>query len=293
MNQNKNNEFKESIYSNKMKMTTFFIRLYIKLCVWIPSFRKITRKWMYQAMHHFLKQDEWTYMNYGYADLDGSKNLTVLDRTDEGNRLSYQLYNHLAAEIELEGKEILEVGSGRGGGASMINKYHKPEKMVGLDFSGIAVKLCNRNLSARGLAFVEGDAENMPFSAESFDVIINVESSHCYYSMNSFLNQVSKVLRSGGHFLFTDFRKPNEIEELESLISASGLEVLAKRDITTNVIKALDEDHNRRMKIISQNVPKLFIKQFGEFAGVKNSVVYNQFENNELLYLSYIMRKAL
>jgi hypothetical protein len=49
-----------------------------------------------------LKHDEWTYMNYGYADLDGSKNLTVLDKMDEGNRLSYQLYNHLAAEIELE-----------------------------------------------------------------------------------------------------------------------------------------------------------------------------------------------
>jgi hypothetical protein len=111
--------------------------------------------------------------------------------------------------------------------------------------------------------------------------------------MKSFLNEVFKVLRSGGHFLFTDFRKPNEIEELESLISASGLEVIKKRDITSNVIKALDVDHDRRMKIISQNVPKLFIKQFCEFAGVKNSIVYKQFEKGELLYLSYIMRKTL
>jgi ubiquinone/menaquinone biosynthesis C-methylase UbiE len=173
----------------------------------------------------------------------------------------------------------------------MIKKYHKPEKLVGLDFSGASVKFCNRNLSTSGLAFIEGDAENMPFSAESFDVVINVESSHCYYSMNSFLNEVIKVLRSGGHFLFTDFRKPHEIQELERLISTSGLKILKKTDITPNVIKALDEDHDRRMKTISQNVPKPFIKQFCEFAGVKNSIVYKQFEKGELLYLSYIMRK--
>ena len=247
---------------------------------------------MYQAMGRYIKQDDWTYMNYGYADLDDSKNVTVLDKTDEENRFSYQLYNHLTSEIELEDKQILEVGSGRGGGASMIKKYHKPKKLVGLDFSGIAVKLCNRTLSTTGLDFIEGDAEDMPFSPGSFDVVINVESSHCYYSMYKFLNEVMKVLRSGGHFLFTDFRKPNEIAGLESLISASGLEILTKRDITPNVIKALDEDHDRRMKIISQNVPKLFLKQFREFAGAKNSIIYKQFEKGELLYLSYIMRKA-
>jgi len=248
---------------------------------------------MYQAMGRLMKNDEWTYMNYGYANLSGNDNIAVLDKTDEGNRLSYQLYNHLAAEIELEDKQILEVGSGRGGGASMIKKYHKPEKMVGLDFSGIVVKICNRNLGTPGLTFVKGDAEKIPFSAESFDAVINVESSHCYHSMNCFLNEVIRVLRPGGHFLFTDFRKPHEVEELESLISASGLEVLKKRDITPNVIKALDEDHDRRMKIISQNVPKPFLNQFREFAGVKDSVVYKRFEKSELIYLSFIMRKPL
>jgi ubiquinone/menaquinone biosynthesis C-methylase UbiE len=248
---------------------------------------------MYQAMGHVIKHDEWTYMNYGYAVLSGNDNNAVLDKTDEENRYSYQLYNHLASEIDLEDKQILEVGSGKGGGASMIKKYHKPKKLVGLDFSGIAVKLCNRNFGASGLTFVKGDAENMPFNAGSFDVVMNVESSHCYHSMNCFLNEVTKVLRPGGYFLFTDFRKPHKVEELESLFSATGLEVLKKRDITSNVIKALDEDHDRRMKIISQNVPKLFLKQFREFAGAKNSLVYKRFENGELLYLSYIMRKKL
>jgi len=111
--------------------------------------------------------------------------------------------------------------------------------------------------------------------------------------MKCFLKEVVKVLRPGGHFLFTDFRELKAIEELERLISFSGLEVLKKRDITQNILKALDEDHDRRMKIISQNVPKLFLKQFREFAGVKESLVYKRFETGELIYLSFIMRKPL
>jgi len=202
-------------------MTAILIKTYQKLGDWIPGFRKISRKWMYQSMGRLIKQDEWTFMNYGYADLGDSKNPVILDQKDEENRLSYQLYNQLAAEVELEDKQVLEVGSGRGGGASMIRKYHKPEKLTGLDFSGVAVKLCNSKLGTNGLTFVEGDAENMPFNAESFDVVINVESSHL------------------------------------------------------------------------KDVPKLFLKQFREFAGVKNSVVYNQFKNGELIYTSLIMRKAL
>lgn len=274
-------------------MTSILIRIYLKLCSAIPGFRKITRKWMYQAMGRFIKQEEWTYMNYGYAHIKDDNISADLDSADEGQRLSYQLYNHLAAEIELENKTILEVGSGRGGGASMIKKYHKPERLVGLDYSGAAVKLCKKNHNQEGLSFVVGDAENLPFKSETFDAVINVESSHCYDSMDNFLAGVKKVLRPGGHFLYTDFREPHEIPELEKQLTGSGLNVISKRDITPNVIKALDEDHDRRMKTISENVPKPFIRQFREFAGVKNSVVYKQFQSGSMIYFSFIMQKPV
>jgi ubiquinone/menaquinone biosynthesis C-methylase UbiE len=272
-------------------MTALLIKLYLKLCSVIPGFRKITAKWMYQAMGRFLKQEHWTYMNYGYATINGHEVIPELDSDDEAYRLSFQLYHHLAAEIDMENKSVLEVGSGRGGGASMIKKYHKPKKVIGLDYSGLAVKLCNKNLSREGLSFVKGDAENLPFSNESFDAVINVESSHCYDSMTLFLNEVKKVLKPGGHFLFTDFRYSHEIMKLESQINESGMIVLRKRDITPNVIRALDQDHERRMQVISENVPKPFIRQFREFAGVRNSVVYKQFANRDSVYLSYILQK--
>lgn len=272
-------------------MTSILIKIYLKFCSTIPGFRKITAKFMYQVMGRYLKQDHWTFMNYGYSAINDNDAIPELDKADETYRLSFQLYYQLAAEIDLQNKSILEVGSGRGGGASMIKKYHKPEKVVGLDYSGQAINLCNRNHNQEGLSFIKGDAENLPFSHESFDAVINVESSHCYDSMEKFLYEVNKVLRPGGHFLFTDFRYSNELNVLEDHISKSGMKVLTKRDITANVVKALNEDHDRREKVISEHVPRLFVNQFREFAGVKNSVVYKKLESRNYVYMSYILQK--
>ncbi|QDU31359.1 Phthiotriol/phenolphthiotriol dimycocerosates methyltransferase [Anatilimnocola aggregata] len=55
-----------------------------------------------------------------------------------------------------------------------------------------------------GLSFVVGDAENLPFEDDTFDAVVNVESSHCYRSDPAFLAQVRRVLRTGGHVLFAD-----------------------------------------------------------------------------------------
>src|SRR5258708_14045516 len=53
--------------------------------------------------------------------------------------------------------------------------------------------------------FVGGDAENLPFAKASFDVVINVESAHCYGSIDRFLAEVHRVLRSSGRLAFADF----------------------------------------------------------------------------------------
>ncbi|GIS42930.1 MAG: hypothetical protein Ct9H90mP15_09700 [Candidatus Neomarinimicrobiota bacterium] len=45
----------------------------------------------------------------------------------------------------------------------------------------------------------------MPFDNDSYDVIINVESSHCYPSIPQFLSEVKRVLKPGGFFAWTEF----------------------------------------------------------------------------------------
>ncbi len=61
-------------------------------------------------------------MNYGYLGSDDETFSLELEPDDEKNRLSIQLYHFVVHEIDLKGQQVLEVGSGRGGGASFIAK---------------------------------------------------------------------------------------------------------------------------------------------------------------------------
>ena len=146
---------------------------------------------------------------------------------------------------------------GRGGGADYIKRYLDPACVVGVDYSANAVNLCLEYYSVEGLSFVPGDAENLPFEDQSFDIVLNVESSHCYGSMTDFLAQVKRVLKPGGYFMFADFRNLEQLEELEKQLDQTGMCLITHENITPNVLKALDADHGRRFAHIQRGVPKM------------------------------------
>jgi hypothetical protein len=54
-----------------------------------------------------------------------------LAETDEPDRHWIQLYHHVAGAVDLEKCTVLEVGSGRGGGASFIKRYLRPASVIG------------------------------------------------------------------------------------------------------------------------------------------------------------------
>jgi len=85
----------------------------------------------------------------------------------------------------LKGKNVLEVGSGRGGGLNYISTSLKPQKCIGVDLSLNQVEFCRRAYASNpNIEFFEGDserlAENPVLRDKQFDLIVNVESSHCY-----------------------------------------------------------------------------------------------------------------
>ena len=99
-------------------------------------------------------------MNYGYD----SPNLSLkLDDDDEIERYPIQLYHHVASQTELKDKIVLEVGSGRGGGASYIARYLNPLAIRGIDISKDVVMLCNDLYNISSLDFSFGDSEDIPF----------------------------------------------------------------------------------------------------------------------------------
>lgn len=238
----------------------------------------------------YQKQD-WTFMNYGYAPHSEDARI-VLHADDEINRYCIQLYHHLASAVDLRGLKLLEVGSGRGGGADYIKRYFDTVCVVGMDYSENAVNLCLEQYREEGLSFVPGDAENLPFDDQSFDIILNVESSHCYGSMSDFLAQVKRVLKPGGYFMFADFRNLKQLDELEEQLEQSGMRCITHENITPNVIKALDADHGRRFAHIQRGVPKMLHKLLQEFAGNKDTWIYNGFQSGEIVYQNFLLQKV-
>ena len=71
----------------------------------------------------------------------------------------------------LEGLKVLEVGSGRGGGAAYIAKYLNPAQIIGVDISTSAIALCKKNYTLSNLTFQQGDSERLPFEDNNFDAV--------------------------------------------------------------------------------------------------------------------------
>ncbi len=267
------------------------VKTYMTLGNAWPWFRKWTKHLMYQFMARYYQKDDWTFMNYGYVAPEDEPGI-VLQERDERNRTCIQLYHHVASAVSLRGLDVLEVGSGRGGGADYIQRYLKPKTMTGVDYSSRAVALCRRQYGQEGPRFVTGDAEALPFEASSFDAVVNVESAHCYSSMDGFLAQVQRVLRPGGHFLFADFRPRERLTELDAQLARSGLALLKQANITPNVVRALNVDHARRVEQIAHGAPRPLIRLMQQFAGVKGTRMYEQFSSENIVYQSFVLQKT-
>jgi ubiquinone/menaquinone biosynthesis C-methylase UbiE len=233
------------------------------------------------------KHSEVTFMNYGFSnhqELD-------LNEKDEFNRYPIQLYHYIACHLVIEGLDVLEVGSGRGGGAEYISRAFKPKSYKGVDLNKNAVKFCNNHYSRSGLSFTTANALNLPFKKNSFDVVINVESSHRYANVDKFFSEVHRVLKPRGHFLFTDFRDNYLVDRLHHRLCNSKMDIKKKEFITPYIVKALDLDNNRREILINRLSPMVFRPIARDFAGLKGARMYRWFKTGRLEYLYYVMQK--
>jgi SAM-dependent methyltransferase len=245
-------------------------------------------RWWYQRLAKAKAWGDFGFMNYGFID----DNPPILESEDESDRLFIQLYHMNIRDIELHGKKVLEVGSGRGGGANWIARTYSPSQLVALDYSGAAVKLCNRMYGRQNnLTFIEGNSMNLSFEDESFDVVYNVESSHCYSDMSQFIQEAHRVLRQGGHLAWTDFRDQKTMQSIHESFLSIGFKIEEKADITPEVVAALDLVSDDKKSRIKKGTGPIIRRSFETFAGVRGTPVYDSFTNGELGYFRYLLKK--
>ena len=259
-----------------------------KIVYFIFQLFPVLRKWFWKKWYTVLankaNDPDLRFMNYGYFSEELS---LTLNKEDEKDRYSIQLYHHVASQIDLKGLKVLEVGSGRGGGSAYISKYLDVSEMFGVDISPTAVELCNKIYNINNLTFKLGDSENLPFDDNTFDAIVNIESSHCYASMSNFLKEAKRVLKPGGSFLFCDLRRKEYLEEMLKTINTNGFKVIEKKDITPNIIEAsIKMTHARKEAIKNLKVESWFKKILESFAATDGSKVHQSFKDGYMKYYS-------
>ncbi len=225
-------------------------------------------------------------MNYGYAD---DAPLCLLPQ-DEPYRYAIQLYHHVASQIDMRELDVLEVGSGRGGGGSYVMRYLRPRTYTGVDIASRAIRFCQKRYRIPGLNFFEGDAENLDYPDATFDAVINVESSSHYGDIERFFREVRHVLNPGGFFLYADTWQPREIPVLQEQFKRAGLTLLRLEDVGPNVMRALDLDNSRKQLLIRRYVPKFLHGAVGEFVGTHGSEKYELFRSRQVQYLCCLLQ---
>ena len=252
--------------------------------------RKGIWKFWYPLLTRRLAEDEVTFLNYAY---ETEPPMAIpLRPEDEPNRACIQLYHQVASPVSLQGRQVLEVSCGHGGGAAYLARTFAPKSYTGLDLNAAGVRFCRKRHEAPGLEFVQGDAENLPFAAESFDVVLNVEASHCYPNFPRFLVEVARVLRPGGHFLYTDFRFADRRAEWESALTSAPLQRRSMRDINAEVLRGMAGNSGRSQALVRRHLPGWLQGLGRDFAGVKGSRVYNGLLSGELKYRTYHFQKV-
>lgn len=210
-----------------------------------------------------------------------------LEKGDEPNRCCIQLYHKTATQTDISAKDVLEISCGHGGGASYLARTLRPASYVGLDANATGIAFCQKVHTVPDLHFVHGDAQNLPFPDRSFDAVINVEASHIYPAFDRFLDEVARVLRPGGHFLYADLRNNADIPCWEKSLAKLPMRLVSMKVINDEVVRGLKNNSSRSVELIQRHAP-VWLRKFGrEFAAVDGSSLYRDLERGGTAYRLY------
>lgn len=196
---------------------------------------------IYESVAENIPQPELLFLNYGFwqPGLDDS----WIAPADACYRHHLNLVRRVLWGVDLRGKAVLEVGCGRGGNCYYVSRYCEAARIAGLDVCAANLALARNDPRLERVEFVAGGAQQLPFASSSFDVVLNLESSHCYGHFDQFVAEVTRVLKDSGLFCFADLWNVDVMEldwpAREQALKNSSLEIIAEENISEQVFQAM------------------------------------------------------
>lgn len=136
-------------------------------------------------------------------------------------------------------KSILEIGCGPGALSQSLNRWYPNAKITGIDRDSNFIEFAKQN--SPNVTFIEGDATNLPFNDESFDVVISYTVQE-HIEPSKFFGEQLRVLKPNGVCLVLSARRGINIKApfiLEE--SEYEKEIYSRKDIE----KCYDDIHKK------------------------------------------------
>jgi ubiquinone/menaquinone biosynthesis C-methylase UbiE len=241
-----------------------------------------------------LKDEEWLlFMNHGYLPAKNDSRSFPILKPDFANwQNQANLYFHLfdfaknrLACLATGTCDVLDVGCGRGSGIVLLKENFGLRNAIGIDINPLQIDFCRKRHVNTGVEFLVGNAMQMPIASESVDVVLNIESSHCYESFPKFLAEVGRVLRPNGLLLMADNRVKaiGEMLAIQAAFLNSELRLLYKEDLTVRVQEAC--------KIDAEKFGRIFESPKAEIVGCISHHAAACYENDAGSYWAFFLGK--
>ena len=158
-----------------------------------------------------------------YSAVWGGEDIHIglYDKTDDIRDASRQTVDRMVAKLgNLNGKAIVDLGSGYGGAARVL-AGEQGARVTCLNLSTVE-NARNRKLTAQAglsdrIEVVDGSFDAMPFADESFDVAWSQDAILHAPDRTAVLDEVARVLRPGGVFIFHDPMQADDLDDTTAL----------------------------------------------------------------------------
>lgn len=124
------------------------------------------------------------------------------DNSHDGKFVQCMYEEIISRALTLEGNSILDLGCGNGNIIRMLESKKEAE-YYGLDLSESMIEQAKKRVSS-GVKLEVGDAIQMPYPDESFDLIICNASFHHYTQPGKAVSEIRRVLKTGGVLILGD-----------------------------------------------------------------------------------------